>query len=725
MNQGKGRPARAALASALMLWLLAGPWAAPGRAEGELVRANQHRAEFLADSERIKSRSNWLALIKEYENAALAQTESRFAGQARAWGADLALTVGRKFKQAADFEKADQLARRAVRDCPRCSYSAESQFISGQALFELKQLDSAVKQLLKVELNYPDSPLVDKAGRLLAQIRGRPAPEAKAPEAKAPAPAAEANPSAPAPAAKAPEAKAPESKPSAPPPAAKASESKPSAPAPKAAEAKPSESKPSAPAPKAKVTESKPPAPVPKAAKAKPSESKPPAPAPKAPEAKAPESKPAAPAAKAAEAKPSESKPSAPAAKTAEVKPSESKPSEPKPAAPAPKAPEIPAPPKPRADGLAQVYFLHLKDQGHSTTVTAYLDKTTAYLYNLIPAAGGSFRAYADLKNTVIAPGTKLQLREKTPLVSLVKINQYQNDVTRLVLDLPQAYPYRPAFLDKPPRLVFQVARETNTLQEPQPEAAPEPPPRRPAGRAGGAKGPLDSLARQLGLKVKTVVIDPGHGGKDTGATSFGLREKDITLKLGLKLADRLTRRLGLTVFLTRSDDRFLTLSRRARIALEKKADLFISLHVNANDLGKVEGLETYILNFATDRSAMAVAARENATADKTISELNEILQILARNTKIVESGALAQTIHKAAVTALSKDYKVRDLGVKEAPFFVLAGTESPAMLMEIGFITNEKEAGRLKTETYLDRLADGLADGLAGYLKGFSADSK
>ena len=561
---------RLALAAALAAWLLTGPGAGPGRAEGELVRANKNREAFLADTERLKSRSNWLELIKEYEKAALAQEDPRFAGRARAWGADLALTSGRKFKEAADFKKADELARRAVRDCPRCSYSAESQFISGQALFELKQLDPAVKQLLKVELNYPESPLVEPARRLLAQVRGRPAAAARS--------------------------------------------------------------------------------------------------------------------------------------------------------ANTPPTPGLPALPKPRSDGLAQVYFLHLVDHGHSTTVTAYLDKSISYLYNLVPAAGGSFRAYADLKNTVIAPGVRLQLREKTPLVNLAKIGQYQKDITRLVLDLPQAYPYRPSLLDDPPRLVFQVAKEAATLKEPPPEAPPEPPPPPPI-RPPGSRAPADSLARQLGLKVKTVVIDPGHGGKDAGATAFGLQEKDITLKLGQKLADRLTRRLGLTVILTRNDDRFLTLSRRARIAQEKKADLFISLHVNANDLGKVEGFETYILNFATDRSAMAVAARENATADKTISELQDILQILARNTKIAESGALAQTLHKAAVTALAKDYKTRDLGVKEAPFFVLAGTEAPALLIEIGFITNEKEAGRLASGAYLDRLADGLTDGLANYLKGFSSN--
>jgi len=591
--------ARAALTTAALFWLLAGPGAGPGRAEGELARANKSREAFLADAERLKTRSHWLELIKEYEKAALAQEEPRFAGRARLWGADLALSAGRKFQKADDFEKADQLARRAVRDCPRCSFAAEAQFVSGQALFELKQLDSAVKQLLKVELNYPDSPLVEPAGRLLAQIRGRPAAGAAKPPAAAQPPAV-------------------------------------------------------APAP----------------------------------------------------AKP----PAAPA----------------KPAVAPALPPGLPPPPPPRADGLAQVYFLHLADHGQSTTVTAYLDKTAAYLYNLIPLAGGSFRAYADLKNTVVAPGARVQLQGQSPLVSLAKMNQFQKDVARLVLDMPQAYPYRPAFLDKPPRLVFQVARAAEALKEPPPEAAPEPPPPPPkAAPIGAAKGPVDSLARQLGLKVKTVVLDPGHGGKDNGATAFGLKEKDITLKFSRKLADRLARRLGLSVFLTRSDDRFLTLSRRSKIAQDKKADLFISIHVNANDLSKVEGLETYILNFATDRSAMALAARENAAADKTISELQEILETLAKNTRVAESGALAQAMHKAAVTALAKDYGVRDLGVKEAPFLVLAGTESPALLLEIGFITNEKEAGRLNTEAYQDRLAEGLANGLASYLKGFSAPPK
>ena len=388
---------------------------------------------------------------------------------------------------------------------------------------------------------------------------------------------------------------------------------------------------------------------------------------------------------------------------------------------------KIPAAPKPRGDGRAQVYFLSLEDYGKYTTVTAYVDRVSPYVYNLIPPAreGGSFRAYADIKGAVIAPGASAQLKDSSPLVKLVKMNQFQSEVVRLVIDLPRAHPYMPVFVDKPPRLVFNIAKEAKDLPSTAPEVQPEPPERKeparpPRDNTPAAQGPADSLARQLGLKVRAIVLDPGHGGKDIGAGASGLREKDITLNLAKKLKTRLEKRLGVTVHLTRSEDVFVTLDRRTKIARDKKADLFISLHVNANNAAKVEGFETYILNFTTDRSAMAVAARENASSDKSVSELEDVLQSIAKNTKIAESRAMAQVLHKAAVTALNKKYKVRDLGVKEAPFAVLVGSGVPAALVEIGFITNKDDAARLKTEAYLDQTADGLADGLVSYIKGF-----
>lgn len=591
---------------------------APLAAEGELVRALKSRETFYASAEAQKTRANWLTLIKEFEDAALAQDNPRHASRARYLGADLALDSASQFKQKADYEKADQLARRAVRDCPRCPHAPDAQIISGRALAGLNQLDQAVKQLMKVELNYPDSPEVAKARKLLAQLRGGPPPSPGAKVEKSPAETKTA---------KAPEAGQPGPKPT-------------------------------------------------------------------------PKNEPSS---------PSEAPPAKPAQGT-----------------------KIPAPPKARADGLAQVYFITLEDRGGHSTVTAYLDKVSPYVYNLIPPArsGGTFRAYADLKNTVIAPGTRIQLPNRTKLVSLAKMNQYKNDVVRLVVDMPEAHPYRPTFLNSPPRLVFQVAREAKNLPDPQTEVQPDPPesPAPPPAPVQAKKSsktpgkgsdicPADSLVCQLGLKVKTIVIDPGHGGKDSGAAGFGLKEKDIVLKLAKKLAVRIETQLGKTVHLTRSEDRFITLERRTKIAKEKGADLFISLHVNANTLDSVEGFETYILNFATDRSAMAVAARENAESDKSVAELQDLLQIIAKNTKIAESRALAQALHKSALTSLNKKYKVRDLGVKEAPFYVLVGTDVPSVLIEIGFLTNQADADRLAQEAYLDQIVEGLVRGLQLYV--------
>ncbi|MDR2827399.1 MAG: N-acetylmuramoyl-L-alanine amidase [Candidatus Adiutrix intracellularis] len=592
-------------------------------AEGELTLAQRHCQIFLADSNQTRRRTGWLILIREYEKAALAQSELRYASKAHLEAAVLALDSGLKFKQNEDFEKADSLATWAVRECPRCSHASVAQLISGRALFQLNRFDQAVKQLMKVELSYPKSLEVKLARQLLAKISNAPSFRFRSVPAVALTGSSKS----------------------------------------------------------AAVLEKPGVVPVVKI-------------------------------------EPVEAKSTLVRRLSPLIEP-------------------LPPPPAQRADGLAQVYFLTMEDSGRYTTVTAYLDKVTPYLYNLLPPVSGRgfFRAYADLKGAVVASRARVQLSGKTPLVSMVKINQFKPDVVRLVLDLSAAHPYRPTFLDHPPRLVFQVARETAELPALRAEAQPKPskaipsrveqPKVRPetlSFRAGSpkAKGLAESLARQLGLKIRTVVIDPGHGGKDAGASDHGRKEKDIVLKLAKKLAVRVEKRLGLIVYLTRNDDRFITLSRRTKIARENKGDLFISLHVNANTLASIQGLETYILNFATDRLAMAVAARENASADKTVAELKDVLQIIAKNTKISESAAMAQVLHKAAVANLSQKYKIRDLGVKEAPFYVLVGTDVPSILVETGFITNSQEAERLADDDYLDRLADGLVNGLETYVHGF-----
>ncbi len=227
------------------------------------------------------------------------------------------------------------------------------------------------------------------------------------------------------------------------------------------------------------------------------------------------------------------------------------------------------------------------------------------------------------------------------------------------------------------------------------------------------------SLAQQLGLGVSRIVIDPGHGGKDPGAMAFDLREKDITLRVARKTANLLRDRHGYEVIMTRKKDRSMPLEERTAIANTSKADLFISIHVNAHPRKSTRGVETFFLNLATNTEAMRVAARENATSSHNISDLQDILSDLMQNSKIQESSVLADYVQNSLVSGLRQsNYPTRDLGVKQAPFYVLIGAEMPAILAEISFISNPEDARRLKEEAYLDEIARRIAAGVAGYVE-------
>ena len=196
--------------------------------------------------------------------------------------------------------------------------------------------------------------------------------------------------------------------------------------------------------------------------------------------------------------------------------------------------------------------------------------------------------------------------------------------------------------------------------------------------------------------------------------------EKDIVLRLAKALKPKLEKRLGCEVILTRTKDVFLSLEKRTAFANMKKADLFISLHVNANEVRSVHGVETYFLNMATDKRAVMLAAAENATSEKNISDLQKILNELMLNTKITESSKLAHEVQRGITGFMRKtERNVKNLGVKQAPFYVLIGAEMPAVLVETGFITNPTERRRLKSKQYLGNLADGIVSGIDGYIKG------
>ncbi|HEX8439545.1 N-acetylmuramoyl-L-alanine amidase [Archangium sp.] len=226
------------------------------------------------------------------------------------------------------------------------------------------------------------------------------------------------------------------------------------------------------------------------------------------------------------------------------------------------------------------------------------------------------------------------------------------------------------------------------------------------------------TLAEQLGLKVRRVVIDAGHGGHDTGAIGRkGTREKDVTLAIARKLAHQLRER-GLEVLLTREDDRYLKLEERARQANALRGDLFISIHCNSAPTSKLRGIETYTLNTSADRYSIRLAARENASSEKGISDLQFILADLATKANTEESTRLATQVQKSLVSHLSSDYSgVKDLGTKEALFYVLLGTKMPAILVETAFLSHPEEEKRLASEKYQDDVARAIAHGVDDFI--------
>ncbi|HET6981799.1 MAG TPA: N-acetylmuramoyl-L-alanine amidase, partial [Myxococcaceae bacterium] len=196
-----------------------------------------------------------------------------------------------------------------------------------------------------------------------------------------------------------------------------------------------------------------------------------------------------------------------------------------------------------------------------------------------------------------------------------------------------------------------------------------------------------------------------------------GTKEKDVALAIAKKLRTVLTEQ-GLEVVLTRETDRFVRLEERARLANVARGDLFISVHCNSLPQRQIRGIETYTLNLASDRYAIRLAARENATSEKGMSDLQFLLADLATRANTEESARLATQVQSGLVSALrSKDGKIRDLGTKEALFYVLLGTKMPAILVETGFLSNPEEEKRLASPGYQEDVARAIASGVQGFL--------
>lgn len=259
----------------------------------------------------------------------------------------------------------------------------------------------------------------------------------------------------------------------------------------------------------------------------------------------------------------------------------------------------------------------------------------------------------------------------------------------------------------------FRIVIDIYPLEQGQAASAAAPTPKAPQPSAAGY-----TLARQLGLGVKTIVIDPGHGGVDPGCLDArGHLEKEVTLDISLRLKALLEARRDIEVILTRETDIHVPVETRTVLANQKKADLFISIHVNAYKDSRRRGIETFYLNFSPDPQVNELAARENATTSKTIGQMEAIIKKMVEASRVLESRELAQKIQSNLIQYLSRSYaEVKDLGTRGGPFWVLIGSAMPAVLVEVSHFSNAGEAVRLLDPAYRQKAAEGIAQGVLAY---------
>ena len=367
--------------------------------------------------------------------------------------------------------------------------------------------------------------------------------------------------------------------------------------------------------------------------------------------------------------------------------------------------------------GMGTVDDLRFWSNPNYTRIVIDASRETSYYHHLLkkdPSIKKPQRLYVDLKKCRLGKNIKKRIPINDDLLMDARAGQYTNDSVRVVVDIKSFKTYKIFSLKDPFRIVIDVwgavAENKRTQQKPYG-----------ASKKNG-KLPASALAKQLALGISRIIIDPGHGGRDYGATGYlkGVHEKNVVLQISQRLAKKIRRELECQVFMTRNSDRFLTLEERTAIANTKNADLFISIHTNSHRDRRAFGIETYFLNLATDDEAIRVAAIENATSTKNISDLQNILYDLVQNAKINESSRLAGYVQGSMINHLKrKRYsRINDKGVKQAPFYVLLGAQMPSVLVETSFISNPRECKRLINPKYQERLCEAIVHGIKQYIK-------
>ena len=430
--------------------------------------------------------------------------------------------------------------------------------------------------------------------------------------------------------------------------------------------------------------------------------------------------------------------------------------------------------PKAPPPGLARVFNVRFWSGDSSTRVVLDVEKQVALRYDRIQHPD---RLWVDLVGTRLHPNlTDRSFPVGDGLLQQIRVGQNKDDVVRIVLDFKEVRDHSVFYLDNPTRVVIDVRGEPRPKMAsaaPAPEpVSPEPaapavsepaeqrlparrvplatPPSVPPATVRASPPPIEiagepvqanprvyartdaapvppqtnragsySLARQLGLGARTIVIDAGHGGHDPGTIGpNGLQEKDVVLDVALRLEKLVRARLGAEVILTRSTDVFVPLEERTAIANSKGADLFLSIHANSSRSPRGKGVETYFLSFANDPHAEAVAARENAISAATMKDLQNLVKAIALNSKLDESRDFASSVQEAMVENIKPVYPgVQDRGVRTAPFYVLIGANMPSVLAEIAFVSHPEEERLLRRSEHRERVAMSLFEGVRAYL--------
>ena len=326
------------------------------------------------------------------------------------------------------------------------------------------------------------------------------------------------------------------------------------------------------------------------------------------------------------------------------------------------------------------------------TRVVIDLNEEAKYEANFLPADPARNlppRIFIDIKKASLRDEIVRHPTEvNNGLLTRVRAGRFQADVVRVVIDLERESGYRVFDLSGPPRIIVDVEGT-----------------------------PSESAIPDKGGKI-VVMLDPGHGGKDPGAVGpTGLQEKDVVLTIGRMVREKLSRDRQFDVEMTRDSDVFIPLEERTAMANQGNADIFVSLHINSSRNRGARGISTYVLSRATDREALELAARENGVSVKKLAEVKFIIDDLSTYGRKKESLKLAKTVNDAIVRNISSRHgPVHNLGLKQAPFYVLVGARMTAVLVETSFISNRIEEARLRRHAYQETIADSVVEAIRYY---------